>query len=413
MRQSTPRQSDATVFRIDGWQFDVAARDLTDGVRTRRLTPKAAAVLSVLAEADGQVVTRAELLDRVWPEIDICEEALTHSVAEIRRAMGDGGARRVIETVHGTGYRVRRALRADPGDVPPQPLDGEEDFDLDAYLDCREARRMCERDGERALGRAVELCATAVARAPRCTPILSEFAALTAMRRLYTGDGHAGLEDALSGADRAVALRPDLACGHISRGVVLAALGRKAASCAAFNQAIMRDPQDFQAHYDYARALFAFGALAQAARLAEYAAVLRAHDFRPLFMAAASWSALGEAGRAGSAALAGLSRLRPQLLSGEAGSRAESALGLFLALTGRYDEAYRTIADHESKRDSMLYYGVAAYAALGEVDTALDRLERVVDHGFRHADWLRADPTLAPLRNSPRYKRLMAALDPA
>ncbi|MEO1088512.1 MAG: serine/threonine-protein kinase, partial [Acidobacteriota bacterium] len=35
-----------------------------------------------------------------------------------------------------------------------------------------------------------------------------------------------------------------------------------------------------------------------------------------------------------------------------------------------------------------------AYAALGEIKTALDRLERVVERGFRHVDWLRADPTL-------------------
>ena len=88
-------------------------------------------------------------------------------------------------------------------------------------------------------------------------------------------------------------------------------------------------------------------------------------------------------------------------------------MGVFLALNGQHEEARDSISAYESSHDAMLYYGVAAYAALGDVDTALDRLERVVDHGFRHADWLRADPTLEPLRPSARFRRLMAALDPA
>ncbi len=412
MRENTSRQSDPVIFEIGCWRFDTAARDLGDGVRSRRLTPKAAAVLAMLAEADGQLVTRAELLDRVWPDADICEEALTHSVAEIRRALGDSKARVMLETVHGTGYRLREPVRVVSGDEPPKALELGTDFDLDAYLDFSEARRLCERDGERALPEAVELCGTAAARAPDYAPILSEHAALIAMRQLYSrSDGHA-LDYALDLADRAADLRPDLACGHVSRGVVLAALGHKTKACAAFLNAISRDPQDFQAHYHFARALFAFRDLARAGRMAECAASLRPDDYRPLFLAASSWSALGNAERARSVAVTGLARLRIQLASGAAGNRPASALSLFLALLERHEEARRAIAAQESTRDALLYYGVSAYALLGDVNTALDRLEGVVDRGFRHADWLRADPTLEPLRTSPRYKRLMAALDP-
>lgn len=410
MLEMTPQRGAATALQIGQWQFDNVARDLTDGVRTRRLTPKAAAVLAALAEAEGQVVTRTDLLDRVWPDTDVCEEALTHSVAEIRRAMDDKGAQRILETVHGTGYRLRCPIRPVQGDFHLQAAERAEDFDLDAYLDYSEARRLCEHEGERALGRAVALCGTAVARAPRCASILSEFAILTAMHRLYAEGGDAKLEDALSVADRATGLKPQLACGHRSRGVVLAGLGQKSDACTAFNRAIQCDPQDFQAHYHYARALFAFGDFSRAARMAECAAALRPDDYRPLFLAATSRSALGEPDRARSGAVTGLARLSLHFATGGGGSRAESALGLFLALAGRHEDAHRSIAAHESKRDSMLYYGVAAYSALGEVDTALDRLERIIDRGFRHRAWLESDPTLKPLRRSPRYKRLIAPL---
>ena len=412
MPEDTSRHHTPTVFQIGHWRLDTTSRDLTDGVRTRRLTPKAAAVLTALVDAGGQVMTRTELLDRVWPDVDVCEEVLTHSVAEIRRAMGGRDARRTIETVHGTGYRLRTSIRAVQGDEPPQSAAVDAEFCLEAYLDYVDARRLCEREGERALGKAVELCGAAAARAPRCASILSELAALTAMRRLYCEGGDPELEDALSVADTAINLQPHLACGHVSRGVVLTALGRSSGACAAFNNAIVRDPLDFQAHYHYARALFAFRALPLAARMAERAADLRPDDYRPLFLVATSRSVLGEPEEARTAAASGLARLRLQFASGSAGARAESALGIFLALDNRHEEARRSISAHESSRDAMLYYGVAAHAALGDVDTALDRLERVVDRGFRHADWLRADPTLEPLRKSARFRRLMAALDP-
>ena len=197
MPEDTFRHHTPTVFQIGHWRFDTTSRDLTDGVRTRRLTPKAAAVLTALVDAGGHVMTRIELLDRVWPDVDVCEEVLTHSVAEIRRSMGGKDARRTIETVHGTGYRLRASIRAVQDDEPPQSAAVDEEFCLEAYLDYVDARRLCEREGERALGKAVELCGAAAARAPRCASILAEFAALTAMRRLYCESGGPELEDAL------------------------------------------------------------------------------------------------------------------------------------------------------------------------------------------------------------------------
>ena len=407
-----PHNPPQPIVQIACWQFDANARELSDGLRSRRLAPKAAAVLAMLAEADGQVVSRHELLDRVWPGAEVSDEVLTQSIAELRRAMGDVTARHIIATVHGSGYRLGVPVRADAVDGPLRAPGFDSGFDLDAYLDAREARRLCEQDGERALERAVALCATAVARAPRSVPVLSEFAVLAAMRRLYMDDGGQCLDAALNAAETATSLRPDLACGYVARGVVLAALGNRSGACAAFDRAIMRDPEDFQAHYHYARAQFAFGASVRAARLAECAARLRADDYRPLYLAAASWSGLGETQRMHAAATTGLARLHSQICRG-GGDRARSALRLFLALSGQGASAHPAAGMSDTKRHGLLYYDVAAFAALGEVDDALDRLERLVDHGFRDWNWLRADPTLAPLRNSPRYRHLVLAVGSA
>ena len=96
------------MLSIGRWSFDPASRDLAqDGLDRRRLAPKAAGVLLALAEAPGQVWSRDALLERVWPDVIVGEEVLTHAIAELRRALGDDcRAPLHVETVHKSGYRL-------------------------------------------------------------------------------------------------------------------------------------------------------------------------------------------------------------------------------------------------------------------------------------------------------------------
>ena len=64
-------------------------------------------ILVFLARHAGQVVTRAELLDAVWPEVSIAEEGLTQCVADIREAFEDAPQQPgFVETVAKRGYRL-------------------------------------------------------------------------------------------------------------------------------------------------------------------------------------------------------------------------------------------------------------------------------------------------------------------
>jgi TolB-like protein/Flp pilus assembly protein TadD len=72
-----------------------------------RLPPRAAALLSALAERSMQVVTKQELIDRVWHGKAVGDDALTSCVRELRRALGDDSRRpRLLETRHRRGYRL-------------------------------------------------------------------------------------------------------------------------------------------------------------------------------------------------------------------------------------------------------------------------------------------------------------------
>ncbi|WP_299504494.1 winged helix-turn-helix domain-containing protein [uncultured Roseobacter sp.] len=93
--------------------FDANARTISlNGVETR-LTPKSATVLSILLAANGRVVSRQELLDRVWPDVAVVDEVLTQAIAELRRALGDNARQpQYIETVAKSGYRFLGQLQS-------------------------------------------------------------------------------------------------------------------------------------------------------------------------------------------------------------------------------------------------------------------------------------------------------------
>jgi DNA-binding winged helix-turn-helix (wHTH) protein len=75
---------------------------LADGVPVV-LGTRAFDLLLVLLEADGLLVTKEELLSRVWPGIVVSEENLKVQVSSLRKALG--AHRNVIRTEHGRGYR--------------------------------------------------------------------------------------------------------------------------------------------------------------------------------------------------------------------------------------------------------------------------------------------------------------------
>lgn len=75
-------------------------------------------VLTYLAERAGAVVSRRELFDAVWSTEFVSDNALTHAVAEIRKALGDNARKPAyIETVQRRGYRLIAPVRGlRPGD---------------------------------------------------------------------------------------------------------------------------------------------------------------------------------------------------------------------------------------------------------------------------------------------------------
>ncbi len=88
-------------------RFDTRTGELQRNGIVARLTPKAAAVLVALLERAPELITREELLARVWNGKVVGDEALTSCIQELRRALDDNARQpRYLETRHRRGYRL-------------------------------------------------------------------------------------------------------------------------------------------------------------------------------------------------------------------------------------------------------------------------------------------------------------------
>lgn len=70
------------------------------------LRPKTFEVLRYLVDRPGELVTKAALLDAIWPNVNVSDTTPATCVKELRKALGDEAhTPRFVETVHRRGYR--------------------------------------------------------------------------------------------------------------------------------------------------------------------------------------------------------------------------------------------------------------------------------------------------------------------
>ena len=103
-----PGRSSDLVFRFDAFEVDLGAVELRKAGTRLKLQEQPWQVLVALLERAGQVVTRDELRERLWPTetfVDF-DHSLNIAINKVRDALGDEAAKpRFIETVPRRGYR--------------------------------------------------------------------------------------------------------------------------------------------------------------------------------------------------------------------------------------------------------------------------------------------------------------------
>src|SRR5215469_15414181 len=107
------------VIKLGPFELVSSERQLLRDGQPVELGARAFDLLQVLAEQAGRLVSKATLLERVWPKLVVDENNLPAQIASLRRVLGAAA----IRTVPGFGYRlaleVGRATPAGLADSPP------------------------------------------------------------------------------------------------------------------------------------------------------------------------------------------------------------------------------------------------------------------------------------------------------
>jgi DNA-binding winged helix-turn-helix (wHTH) protein len=122
-------ESDTAALEMSAWQVHPQRNMIQTsaaGNRTirRQLEPRVMHLLCLLAAADGNVVSRDELMMALWPKVIVNENSLTRAVSDLRKALSTATQAETatvrntpIETVSKRGYRLNASLRF--GEIAP------------------------------------------------------------------------------------------------------------------------------------------------------------------------------------------------------------------------------------------------------------------------------------------------------
>ena len=94
-------------FRVAEWAVEPQLNNLERNGQAVRLEPKVMQVLVCLAEHQGKLVTKEQLIRAVWADTFVTDDVLTRCISELRKALNDDPKQpRFIETIPKGGYRL-------------------------------------------------------------------------------------------------------------------------------------------------------------------------------------------------------------------------------------------------------------------------------------------------------------------
>ncbi len=227
---------------------------------------------------------------------------------------------------------------------------------------------------------------------------------------MYFDARESNLKQADSASRKALHLDPDLAEAHSARGLAFSLSKQYDKATEEFETAMKLDPKLYEAPYFYGRACLAQGKSFEAAPLFEKAANLRPEDYQaPTFLASA-FAGQGRIHEASKASHRAVRAIEKWLDINPDDARALNIGATIWSNLGETERALdwakrSLVIDPE---DPQLLYNVACvYAIEGMKEDAITCLERAIDKGYGHREWIEHDSDLNSLRSDRRFQALL------
>jgi tetratricopeptide (TPR) repeat protein len=229
----------------------------------------------------------------------------------------------------------------------------------------------------------------------------------------YWDASTANLEQAESASRKALELAPDLAEAHASRGFALSIAGHHEEANREFEAAIRLNPKLYEGFLYYANARFAEGKLEEAAKLFQQAAAVRPEDYQAPALGGLCYAGLGREAESQAAFTMAVRNAERHVELNPEDPRARYLGAISWCRLGQTergldwgDQALALDPD-----DAGVLYNVACLNSVaGRTDRALELLERAVENGFGHREWIENDPDFNSLRAQPRFQSLLQRL---
>lgn len=217
----------------------------------------------------------------------------------------------------------------------------------------------------------------------------------------------------LANSERALALEPDLADAHASRGLALSISHRYAESAAEFAAALASGPGLFEVHYFYGRSCYAQGRLEDTAKHWERAAEIKPEDYQTLILLNQVYASLGREADAVRCAMRGVERAEREFARNPENPRPTYFMATALAKLkdARRAEQWARTALAIAPDDYLTLYNIACYYSVGgRSDEAFALLLRLLPHSNSDMrEWILRDSDFDPLHADPRWQEVRRA----
>ncbi|HLK34310.1 MAG TPA: tetratricopeptide repeat protein, partial [Terriglobales bacterium] len=340
-------------------------------------------ITAKLAETRTGHTLWAERFDRELRDVFAIQDEIAGSIARALRVVLSEGEKRAIEKVPTADVRA-----------------------YDFYLRGRQFFHQFRRRG---FDFARQMFARAIEIDPTYARAYAGIADCCAFLYMYWDSSGNNLDQAEAASRKALALDPDLAEARASGGLTASLRKHYEEARKEFDVALRLDPKLFEAFYYYGRSYYAQGELAKAALWFDKASQVRPEDYQAPMLLASALRGLGRNPEAELACRRGLAAAEKhlELYPGDARALYFGANGLSYFDRERALDWARRALQVEPDEPQVLYNVACVYALLGELEAAIDCLEKSLTHGWGQREWMASDPDLAPLRGHPRFQALL------
>jgi len=220
------------------------------------------------------------------------------------------------------------------------------------------------------------------------------------------------IERGRAACDRALALDPNLPEALVARARIFYAQTRYDEAIEYVRLAIARKADCEGAYNILGRAFFASGCFQDAANVADRAIEANGDDYNMYIPYMNALERLGDMQAAERFRQREMQVLEQQLELVPEDVRARILLAADYAYLGREEDAVRHLQMAVTLRpnDPMVLYNAACtYGVLGRKPETLETLKRAKENGYANVDWIRKDPDLACVQDTPEFKALFGS----